>query len=165
MLILSRARQHERAPRCLCELTLSARLKGALILSMVGNLLSLCFSFLIFKGRRTSTFPSLAITDCGCLLLESWLVETSILFPNIKKVTDVCEHIVYGSQTQIGQRYVDLKRMKCAQDGRDIYGKADTLENHPPYGTFYVKSLRVDRSLMDWDRILDRHMYCSCGEL
>ncbi|KUJ24284.1 uncharacterized protein LY89DRAFT_776425 [Mollisia scopiformis] len=91
---------------------------------------------------------------------EVWLinvVDISDLFPNVSKVTEICAHFTYGLQTHIGQKYVDLKKAEFGQDEEDIYVK-DRSGDHPPYGTFYMRNLRIDRSFIDWDNFIDRQV-------
>ncbi|CZR58644.1 uncharacterized protein PAC_08536 [Phialocephala subalpina] len=76
--------------------------------------------------------------------------------PIISEVTDICEHLTYGPRTRNGQRYVDLKRTETCQDGKSFD------EDSEPNGTFYMKGLRIDRSFIDWDNIIDRHIFSSC---
>lgn len=87
-----------------------------------------------------------------------------MLFPSIRKVTETCQVNLYGPRHETGKKYIDLKSLHGRQDGIDIYGRPHTIESHAPYGTFYLNGLRIDRSFIDWDDLLDRHFDCWCDE-
>lgn len=100
-----------------------------------------------------------AVTDYTFGLLEGWLLEASVLFPNIAKLTDICDHITYGFETRLRprERYVDLKKLDWSRI-------ADREDEESIHGTFYVNNLRVSRSLIDWGDIMERHKECWSGE-
>lgn len=75
----------------------------------------------------------------------------------------MCEHLVYGPQSRKGQKYDDLKICNFFEIEKKADGTVLPASNDRA-GTFYVNGLHVDRSFIDWDKIIGRHILCWSDE-